>query len=290
MGWEKTSNLPRAHWGPRAMPGKQRDSDSILTPCPPTRPLVRRGHRSPHTHSSWQSFPCPHRGLQDAWWSGEVWTELSSISQCLNIPRLCLGGVRERSCFFFLSPPHPGHRVSQGSGNRGDGPAPPTPQARPRRVRKARDRLPTSSWRRQWLSHRVKRGSSLSWPHTDSRSIRKVNTAVWRHSICTLSSFPGSQAPLGFTSIRGWFSTGEIGKGWGESEEGGKEGIEFSKRELWLFGKPSFAGRASPSSSCCFDIRYRFMSSVGKHETRKGQILTPSRQGKHWPSPGSAII
>lgn len=46
VGWEKTSNLPRAHWGPRAMPGKHRDSNSILTPCPPTRPLVGRGHRS----------------------------------------------------------------------------------------------------------------------------------------------------------------------------------------------------------------------------------------------------
>lgn len=83
-----------------------------------------------------------------------------------------------------------------------------------------------------------------------------------------------------------WGDRKGVGREWG----GGKEGIEFSKRGLWFFGKPSFTGRASPSSSCCFDIWYRFMSSVGKHETRKGQILTLSRQGKHRPSPGSAII
>lgn len=232
--------------------------------------------------------------MPPAWAAGcrLKWRNLNKANPNITVPEYSQAafgrGEGEKSLFF--SPPHPGHRVSQGSGNRGDAPAPPTPQARPRRVRKVQNRLPTSSWRRQWMFHCAESHSSVSWPHTYLRPIRKVNITERQNSICTLSSFPGSQAALGFTSIRGWFSTGETEVGWGESEEREEEGIEFSRRRALIFRKPFFAGRASPSSPCCFDIRYRFMSSEGKHETRKGQILTPSRQGKHWPSPGSAVI
>lgn len=159
VGWEKTSNLPRAHWGPRAMPGKHRDSNSILTPCPPTRPLVGRGHRSQQLAII--SMPPP----QAAGCMME-WRSLNKVELNMTVPEYSQAAFGrsegEKLLFFFFSPPHPGHGVSQGSGNRGDGPAPPIPQARPRRVRKAQDRLPTSSWRRRWLSHRVERGSSLS--------------------------------------------------------------------------------------------------------------------------------
>lgn len=190
---------------------------------------------------------------------------------------------------FFLF--HTQVTVSQGAGNGGAGSAPPTPQARLRgRVRKLKEELSTSSWRRQWPFHHTEKCSSVSWPHTYLRLIREVNIAERQNSICTLSSSPGSQGVLGLTSFREWFSSGAAGIGQRESEEREDKEIEFSRRRALIFGKPILASRASPSSSCCFDIWYRFMSSVGKHETRKGQILTLKTQGKHWPSPGSAVV
>lgn len=306
MGLEKTSNTPRAWQGPRAcfcmakavhvpraMLGKCRGSDSLLAPCPPQiHPL-----QSPRRGEGILLFSLQQQtgiSMPPALAAGHrLKSRLHKISPNITTPKQSQtviedgrGGEKEP----FFSPSHPGHRVSQGSGNRGAGPAPPAPQARPRRVRKVREGLPTSSWRRWWSFHHVEKCFSVSWPHAylskthpKSKYCRETEQHLHTIKFSWISGGTWGSPAWGGGFLLGWW-------GWGESEKGGRKGIWLSGRRALMFGKPFPTGRTSPSSSCCFDIRYRFMSSVGKHETRKGQILTLNRQGKHWPSPGSTVI
>lgn len=117
----------------------------------------------------------------------------------------------------FFSPPHPGHTVSQGSGNGGAGPAPPAPQARTRRVRKFREGL-EEAMAVSSCQEVLQRLLALRLLKTYLKS----KYCTRQNSICTLSSFPGFQAVLGFTSFRGSFSTGATVMGWGGEQ--GKEG------------------------------------------------------------------
>lgn len=175
MGLEKTSNPPRARQGPgtclctgraghipRAMPGKQRLRQPFGSSSPQMHPLgaLRREGIPLCSLQQQAGISMPLHCLWDTGWRGDG-EKLIQVSQCLNKSQTLFGVGGWRGETDFFSPLHPGHWVSQGSGNRGAGPAPPAPQARPRRVRKFREGLPTSSWERWWLFHHVEKPSSV---------------------------------------------------------------------------------------------------------------------------------